>query len=226
MRQRDDDISLSLDSFLDIITNVIGVMILLTVLAVITSQGISVSLGTPILYEPAPELQRRLFECRGNQIFILDERQLNLAAQMAAEDYQRDRGAAPSANDLAAWCEAKQVGNALYRVKIEAIAAVAAENGPLTWEDTSDIVFEPRAEATGESLREESEQPSQFEQHVWSLDRQKHFAYFIVREDSFEVFRAAREIVRAQGLENGWEPRALAQPLAFSKDGKIVKPQR
>ena len=50
MRDRSEDVELSLDSFLDIVTNVIGVMVLIAVIAVVSAQNITISLGTPVLY--------------------------------------------------------------------------------------------------------------------------------------------------------------------------------
>jgi chromosome segregation ATPase len=60
--------------------------------------------------------------------------------------------------------------------------------------------------AIGESTNEITESNSEFQTKLSRLDPTKHYIYFIVRKDSFEVFQKAREIAWKMGFKVGWEP--------------------
>ena len=73
MKPQSDDWSVGLDSFLDIVTNAIGFLVLVALLVAISSQNMSVLLSTPLLRPPPAGTTRVLFECRGNRILRIDE---------------------------------------------------------------------------------------------------------------------------------------------------------
>ena len=52
MKRRRRESQFSSDSFLDIVSNVVGVLVLITIVVVINAQGIQISLGTPALQDP------------------------------------------------------------------------------------------------------------------------------------------------------------------------------
>ena len=49
------------------------------------------------------------------------------------------------------------------------------------------------------------------------------FAYFVVHDDSFEVFGKARDILRARGVSVGWHPVEGRSPLRLSAIGSLGK---
>ena len=52
----------------------------------------------------------------------------------------------------------------------------------------------------------------------------RSYLFFIVRADSYEVFRAARRVARSRGFEAGWDPHG-DKPLVFSPFGGTTDPQ-
>ena len=60
--------------------------------------------------------------------------------------------------------------------------------------------------AITESVGKLAEVGSQFQQELKKLNKKKSYVVFLVRKDSFEVFRQARQIAWQQGLQVGWQP--------------------
>ena len=49
------------------------------------------------------------------------------------------------------------------------------------------------------------------------------FAYFVVHDDSFEVFRKARDLARERGVAVGWHPVEGRAPLRLAVNGSLGK---
>ncbi len=45
--------------------------------------------------------------------------------------------------------------------------------------------------------------------------------YFVVHDDSFELFRRARQIVRSRGIATGWHPVEGHAPLRLTASGSL-----
>jgi len=207
-----------LDSFLDIVTNVIGFLVLVALMAAIGSQNMSVLLGTPIVRAPPAGATRVLFECRHNRILRIDEDKIN----QSIHECLRQRGPAGDSklgiSEIPALLQQADAGDVSYRVRAE-----VRRDGTSANEPKLDLIYEPRAAQQGESIEASRQAASAYVKCVRSLDAKKHFAYFIVRQDSFEVFREARKIARDHGLAIGWAPQPLAEELRFTEDGNFGK---
>lgn len=68
------------------------------------------------------------------------------------------------------------------------------------------VKIERKKSAITEPVGKLAEVGSQFQQELKKLNKQKSYVVFLVRKDSFEVFRQAREIAWRQGLQVGWQP--------------------
>jgi len=221
MKHREDETSLSLNSFLDIMTNVVGVMVLVAVLAVVSSQHIALSLGTPILRDAPEDAERMLFECRRNRVVFLDENKIDEAILAYVEDYAEQYGEKPDVEELPEMFEAKDVGDEFYRVKVELSEGIRIEDGNVYIGSFPDWIYEPRKEKQGERMMELRRDDSNFAKVVRELNSEDHWVFFIVYQDSFEVFRMAREIARRQGLAIGWHPMKNGKEIRFSGSGGI-----
>ena len=193
MRTRRRSTSISMDSFLDIVTNVVGVMVLIAVLTVLISRDISITLGTPVLHKPPREAQPVYFECRRNRIVPIDPR----SAMENVRTFARKHG--DSIREL----NENDVGNRYYRLKFEGYR----------------LVYKPRAEVQGETGVDLARPGSNYVEALTACQSDSHYPYFMVREDSFEVFRLARKIARARGLETGWMPLQSRFDLASGGSG-------
>lgn len=209
----------SFDSFLDIVTNVIGVMVLIVIVTVVNSGGMDISLGTPML-RPAPENARpACFECRGNRIVYIDVQELSEQFDACVlehtgktwDDLEYD-----DVDQVPNLFEENDVGTEFYRIKFE-ISKIDygffSRKSP-TW------IYQPRADDQGETISEINDPDSDYQRLLDSLDSKARFVNFTVRPDSFEVFRAARRLARAKGLATGWFPRPCEEPLAYGPGGR------
>lgn len=220
MSRRRKNLMLSFDSFLDIVTNVVGVMVLIAIVTVVNAAGMTVSLGMPMA-RPAPETSDRIsLECRGNRVVRIDEDELNRLFEEAVlehtgktwEDLDFDE-----ADQVPKLFDNRDIGNSFYRIKFELTefsTGFSRVKRP-AW------IFEPRQAVQGESVGEFREETSAYQQLLTSLDATKHYLFFTVHPDSFEAFRAARRIARRRGLKTGWFPCELDEPLRYSVGGSI-----
>jgi hypothetical protein len=58
-----------------------------------------------------------------------------------------------------------------------------------------------------------------------SLDKDKQYIAFLVRDDSFNVFRKARQVADSLGLDTGWELLGVGEPIKFGEGGTAIGTQ-
>jgi hypothetical protein len=189
------------------VTNVVGVLVLVAIVSVISAGNISVPSGATAMAAPKPSSARLLFECAGDEIFFVDEegngqRVLDEVARSTDRNIARD--------DLIALLESKDVGDATHRVRADALARGIA------W------VYALRPEAHGERAADLDRAEAAFRKRLAALGH-GGFAYFVVHDDSFEVFRKARDIARARGVSVGWHPVEGRAPVRLSAIGSLGK---
>lgn len=214
MKPRSDDWSLGLDSFLDIVTNVIGFLVLVALIAAISSQNMAILLSTPIVRAPPAGSERVLFECRHNRILQIDEDKIHQNIRDALRQSKPTGGSKRDISELPALLQQADVGDAFYRARAEVL-----REGTSSMAAKLVLIFEPRSAEQGEPIEALRQPTSSFAAFIRSVDAKKHFAYFIVRQDSFEVFREARQIARDHGLAVGWAPQPLDEELRFTEGG-------
>jgi hypothetical protein len=203
-RRRDDDAALSLDSFLDIVTNVVGVLILIAVVTVISAGDIAISSGASSLRTP-PSAQRALFECAGGKLYFVDE--AAIAARVRAT-VGGESGDWRDVDALVATLDEQVVGDDTYRVHAQRLPAA------LAW------TYSRNDGAEGDVEADLALPTSAFQQRLDAL-APGTFVYFVVREDSFELFREARAITHARGIASGWHPLSTDEPLRLSSGGQL-----
>jgi len=228
MRRAPKRFGLSLDSFLDILTNVVGVLVLIAIVIVVNASGLSVSLGTPMVHPAPKDRSRVLVEIRGNRLVHLDEAQLD---KLFEEHAHRHTGKDFKDLDcdefeaLPALFEQHDVGNEFYRVRPHIEERLSFIGDGVRSVKFLTFTFEPRNRLQGESLAEIRRPGSDYERLLDKLDSTTRYLYFFVQPDSFETFRAARQIARSRGFSTGWEPRGPGEPLRFGPDGADTLPQ-
>ncbi len=107
------------DSFLDIVTKVVGVLVLVAMVTVLSAGNFSVPSGATAMTAPKPSASRLLFECAGDEVFFVDEegngrRVLDEVKQAGAPAISRD--------DLVALLDDKDVGDPTHRVRADRLA--------------------------------------------------------------------------------------------------------
>jgi hypothetical protein len=207
VKRQEDDWAVGLDSLLDVVTNAIGFLVLVALLTALDSQNMSILLGTPLVREPPSGTQRVLFECRHSRIVQIDEAAIHQNIRQHLGRYMPRPGTPPDLAQIQAILQRADAGNRFYRVHADIRDQELA------------FVYEPRADDQGETLEAIRQPSSQYATAIRTADPKKHFAYFIVRQDSFELYREARQIARDHGLAVGWAPHADGEELRFSEKG-------
>ena len=197
--------ALSLDSFLDIVSNVVGVLVLVALVTVLGAGEIAVS--GPAVKTASPGTARRvLFECRGDRLLVVDEE--GNGRRVAEVVAGRSLPTPLSADVLAPQQLGQVVGDASHRVEAEVLP------GGLAW------VYTARDGAPGEGPDALGRPDSRFREVLRGLEP-GGFAYFVVHDDGFEVFRRAREVVAAEGIAVGWHPIEGDAPIRLSAVGSL-----
>ena len=198
--------AVSLDSFLDIVTNVVGVLILIAVVTVLSASDFAVASGATALSAPRQSASRIVFECAGDQLFFVDEEG---NAERVRELVRREYPDEPISSDVVSVLLAMHdVGDANYRMQ--------AEPHPqgVVW------TYHRRSRARGEPIDSLGQISSIFQRKLADLDP-GGFVYFVVQDDSFEAFRQARDLARARGIATGWHPVEGEAPLRLSARGSL-----
>jgi hypothetical protein len=205
-RRGNDEILFSLDSFLDIVTNVVGVLVLVAMVTVVSAGKISVPSGATAATAAKPTATRLLFECSHDEVFFVDEEGNGRRVLEEASHV----GAHPSRNVLAEMLEANDVGDATHRVHVD------TTERNLSW------VYTLRPDARGEGASDLDREGSDFRRRLGGIEG-SGFAYFVVHDDSFEVFRKARDLARTRGIAVGWHPVEGHASLRLSANGSLGK---
>jgi hypothetical protein len=207
VRRSRQNSTLSFDSLLDILSNVVGLMILVAVVTVLNSRDITISLGTPILQDPPERAERILFECHDNRVVYVDEKTIDDQIANCIVAYKKKHQKRPGRGELPELFRRADVGSQNYRVKVE------------VGRSATSFIYELRKPDLGETVADLHDPQSEYAGIVGSLDPRTYFVFFIVRNDSFEAFRAARRMAGARGLATGWHPRPRGEPLRFRPGG-------
>ena len=170
MRRKPRSLLFNFESLTDIITNIIGIMLIFALIAVMLILGKPYRVKTPFIR--MAEKSPTFFECRNDRVIPV-QHEVNL------DDPNYYYIFLP------------------YRT-----------------------ILIPREKIHGETIQEIGQPYSNLMSTVMNMDPKKEFGFFFVRPDSFEIFRAAREIMWRHGIEVGWRPRVYEDPIEFSPYGE------
>lgn len=218
----------NLDSFLDILTNTVGVLMFISLFVTLITSEASSIIKTPLASET--EKIPRFFEIRDNKIaYINDEKvgkeiekiTINLPAcnrpLPPAESYLFDtQDHVGRLRDYRACLKSRGQRIANFQTQIENY------NVRMINPATFSLLYEPIPNQSGESKEELVLPQSEFRQVIEKLDPQKDYLAFIVRPDSFSAFRVAREQAWANGFDVGWEPHKSERPIVFGSGGRAI----
>ncbi len=216
-RRRKNNVSQNLDSFLDILTNTVGVLMFISLFVTLIATGSSpktkVTIQTPL--SSPTEKESLWFEIKNNKVSHLNlrkvrEKELELSGNLPncnkptsnpnSSDYLS------SQNDYQS-CLLSILGRqGNFTTSTKNYEVKAVDKGV-------SLVFEPLSEDIGETSNQLAAKDSEFKQVLSQFNSNKDYLVFIVRPDSFEAFRAARKQAWAAGYEVGWEPHPQNSPI-------------
>jgi hypothetical protein len=203
-RPKKGDPELLLVSFCDIVTIVVAALFMAMIVVIDESGRIPVIRPTPMT-KPTTNAPV-YFECRRNQVFPVDREGIMRKLKEADEAFGAQAKKEGEATEEALKTLAKMlVTNEFYRVDSNYLLV-------------NMVALRPSGDRPG-ATKEELDHTSTnvFRLALDKVNPTNEFVAFIVRDDSFPVFRKAREICTAKGYLNGWEYVAIDEPLFFRR---------
>lgn len=227
-RRKTNHSSQNLDSFLDILTNTVGVLMFISLFVTLFAVEAETIVRTPL--SSKTEKTPRFFEIRDNKVTYVDDEQVGA-------EIEQLMGSLPA-------CHQPQMPEGLdfslynyysnrmqdYRDCISSRARrltnfqtqTSHYNVTLVNPGSFSLLYEPIPNAFGETKEEIETADSDFKQIMSELNPNKDYLAFIVRPDSFSTFRSAREQAWALGFDVGWEPQKKNAPIIFGSGGRNI----
>ena len=179
----------------------------------------STATSTPIIHPPPPmahivkasngsEKQPMFFECRNDQVFYvdtvgLDEKIAKVLSLLTPGTKSSDpSGFVKAIND-------NEIGNENYKVSPSYLLAMI-------------MALEPKPGVRGDNQDALPDSNSNFQKWLRKLNLNSNDLIFLVRDDSFKVFRQAREIAEKIGFDVSWELLDKDEPIKFGTGGQMV----
>lgn len=190
-RKKDEGASINLDSFLDIMTCLVGILVLIIILTGIDAAQIKVLVPTP--------MQNTDFD--GKPIYI--EANKNQLFKVPLGEIQELSNSA--LKEIAQKAEGSQVK--LLSLISGANVETETYSIDLTYALMGQLALRHKPEAKGYPIVDyEKEGPEQwFGKILASVDPEQEMLTFLVRDDSFEVFKLARGLAWLKKIEVSYE---------------------
>lgn len=212
----------NLDSFLDILTNTVGVLMFIGLFVALISSEAGYIIRTPLVAQTRKVPY--FFEVRDGKVTYVDTREVDRQVQgwlNSLPACPRPSYSDTSDPYLSEYyrAEIQQYNDCIDR-KVERLQGFEAETAHYTvrLENLNSLLYQPKSNE-GESAEELLLTDSDFRSTLEELDPKSEYLAFIVRPDSFDTFRKARTQARKQGYDVGWEPYEEETPIAFTAFG-------
>jgi hypothetical protein len=208
-RKKKAEFEMLIISFCDIIT--ISTAALLLALFVTVQLAVKIPVFKPTPRSVPSSKQAIFFECRDDHLFFVDKAGLD----EQVEGLMSKLNPGIRGGDLGSFqnsIQGQEVGNLYYKVDPRYLLV-------------GRMSLEPRTGDTGEAVSELGNPDSKFEAMLTLLDKDKQYIAFLVRDDSFNVFRKARQVADSLGLDTGWELLGVGEPIKFGEGGTAIGTQ-
>lgn len=191
----------SLDSFLDVVSNLIGALLLIALIAALSSEKQVFDVFTPV-ERPAENKEGLSFAVTGEGIFPLHKER---AMEKLLDELKTDpaRRAAKVATDYFEWLYGPYEGKTVLLCKLKSVPAAIGE------QNMDSIPGE-----VGRLCRQ-------------SESEKQCFAFFFVApsNEAFRMFRIARKALWSSGIDVGWTPMDPREGIVFVEHGRSMTVQ-
>jgi hypothetical protein len=192
----------NLDSFLDIMTNTVGVLVFVLLFVTLAAADATILVRTPL--RASTDKEPVFFE-------VVDGRVIHIETDVGDAKVQAYMKSLPRIN----WYN--------YAWVLDRIDAFSTSTGNYAVDFSGGLGVRYRArEGAGESAKVVKDSASAYQRVLKAMDPEKEYLAFIVRPDGLEAFRAARKVAARRGLESGWEPFAAGRDITFASRGREV----
>ncbi|MGB5595517.1 MAG: hypothetical protein WBM62_15985 [Crocosphaera sp.] len=218
--------SQNLDSFLDILTNTVGVLMFISLFITVVAVESSTIVTTPLVSNT--QKKPRFFEVRNNKISYINDEEID--RQIAILMKKLPECSLP---ELPSNLDSYTYQYYLDRIKeyetcrVQTIQSFKGFKGEtkhykVKFYDLDALLYEPLTPETGESYKTIAQTDSEFNKTLEKFDPNTDYLAFIVRPDSFSAFRVARKKAWKAGYNVGWEPLKQETPIVFGSNGRTV----
>lgn len=203
--------SLDLSSFTDLMTCILGVLVLIILLTGIDASQITVLVATP--KEMTGDDKRPVFfECRNNQLFHISVEELKKACDVKTEDL-RERARSDETEFL------KQAA--------QTVMEIGGYRLDYTYALMGKYVLLPDPEAEGYPLESYLQETDQmwYGSRLAQVDPATQFICFFVRPDSFRIFQRARALAWLRDISVSCELQDERNPIMIGPGGERIYSQ-
>jgi hypothetical protein len=197
-------------SFCDIVT--VTTAALFFAMLITVQEAVKIPVFRPTPRAKITSKQGIFFECRTNELFFVDTAGLD----DQVEKLMSALNPGVRGGDLESFLKAiqgQEVGNVNYRVDPRYLLV-------------GKMALEARPGVPGETMTNlENPNTSRFQAILSQLDKTNQYIAFLVRDDSFNVFRKARQLADEAGFETGWELLGIDEPIKFGEGGTAIATQ-
>lgn len=208
MAKKESGPSISLDSFLDVLTCLEGVLMLVIITTGIDAAQIKVLIPTPM--ERTSDKEVVYVECRGDLLYPIDVRGLMKSAQTRMSEIAKETKGDQVKALQALSDPARKVTNEYHEVD-------------MAYGLVGQIALRPNLNSTapGYALNNQDTLTASnfFANTLKGMDKNKESIKLIVRDDSFNVFKNAQRLAHLAKVEMSVEVFDTREPVRFSKMG-------
>ncbi|MCG3148461.1 MAG: hypothetical protein PCFJNLEI_01905 [Verrucomicrobiae bacterium] len=204
-RPKKSDPELLLVSFCDILTISISGLFMATIITVFEATKVPELSMTP---KKIATTKTALFlECRGDEVFFVDKEALDTKVAKLLSSLPTSRRGDMA--DFLKVVNAQDIGNEYYKIVPNYLL-------------TAVMALEPRPGVAGLAGAAIESPDGKFQALLAQFDNNKYYIAFLVRDDSFAVFRKARLIADKIGFDTGWELLGSDEPIKFGSGGQEI----
>jgi len=214
-KKKDDSTEISMDSFLDILTCLVGVLVLIIILTSIDAAQTKVLIATPM--EVSSDKKLRFVECRDEKLYRVD---LDMIASEVDQAFRK--------LDETLTGDPKEMSEALKNLSFE------SENYVV---DTAYILvgqyaLTPKEGTKGDDLKGVNLQemggihvPGWYGELLDKAEKDNDIITFLVRDNSFNVFKKARALAFVRKVQVAYWLLAVDDPIIFGLGGEVAMGQ-
>jgi hypothetical protein len=202
MGKKQRDAGVSLDSFLDILTCLQGVLMLIIITTGIDAAQTKVVVATPI--ELAGNERPIFIECRNNQLFRVPVAEAKQAIEQKQLEVMKARRESTNVVDV-----------------LEAVGKADIDIGDYVVDFTrylsGQIALIPKSDSVGYAftIAETEGENTWFGRIVSEMDKDNERINFLVRDDSFNIFKLARVVAWTKKIKVTYTLISRSDPLIF-----------
>jgi hypothetical protein len=218
--------SQNLDSFLDILTNTVGVLMFIGLFLSLLAVKTGTVIRTPLRAETNKD--GRFFEVRNNQVFYLSDPKLEAEVDQVLSTLPACKTPEVPENIpsylYSFYLQEIEEYEQCVKTRTIRLENFYYDNGNylISFTDEGSLKYDVNSSSQGEDSQLLKKTNSKFINTLKQLNPEVNYVAFVVRPDSFEAFRVAREKAWSLGFEVGWEPIPQDRVLVFGSGGRSI----